>query len=57
MGDVKYRIGLGTVGNSQTGKNDITAKRPVDQDEIITADNEQRFTADSTVHFADGETY
>ncbi len=54
MGDIKYRIGLGTVG-SGTSKGDVTAERPVDTNEVMSADATTRFTADSTIYFADGK--
>lgn len=53
MAGVKHRIGLGTIGPSIPGKNDITAKTPVGTDDIFTADSTM-VTADSTVHYANG---
>lgn len=41
MGEVRHRIGLGTVGSAITGKNDITAKGTI----VLTPP----FTFDSTV--------
>lgn len=53
MANVKHRIGLGTVGNAIPNQNDITAKKPVETEAILTADR-TNFTADSTVKTADG---
>lgn len=56
MGDVKYRIGLGTVGGgSLTGKNDVNQPRPVDEQDIMTADAVTRYKADSKFYTADGQ--
>jgi len=40
MGDIRHRIGLGTVGGSSlSGKNNITQGGELVQDELFTADN------------------
>ncbi len=56
MADVRHRIGLGTVGTSITGKNDINAVTPVTTTDVLTADS-TKVTADSTLVDATGQYY
>jgi hypothetical protein len=72
MGDVRHRIGLGTVGGSSlSGKNNIASGALLDTSAILTADNtfikasttistadaSFLFTADSTRFNASGTIY
>lgn len=56
MSNVKHRIGFGRGFSNNGVSNDVTAKQPIDFNDIMTADETGK-KADGTINYADENYY